>query len=86
VYEDAREDASAPWDPSLVGLEDALVASALPRGEEPLCSLTIHTDSTYGPSDHWPSQEFVAVASMLLPIKAWLSFPMETAKVVSAAN
>jgi len=70
VCEDALVDASAQWHQSLVAYEDALVASAPPRGEEPLCTLTIQRDSTYGLSDHWPSQEFVAVASMLLPTRA----------------
>ncbi len=59
----------AVTDQAGVVCEDALVASAPPRGEEPLCTLTIHADSIDGPSDHWPSQAFVAVVSMLLLAK-----------------
>ncbi len=69
MCEDALVDAWAHWDQSLIAYEDALVASAPPRGAEPLCTLTIHGDSMYGLSDHSPSQEFVAVASMLLPTR-----------------
>ncbi len=66
--------------------EDVHVALAPPKGEELRCTGTIHGDTRDGPSDHSPSQEFVVVAMVPLPIKAWLSFLMGTAKVVGAAN
>src|SRR5512135_47253 len=56
-------------DQARVVCEGALVASAPPKGEEPLCTVTIHGYAKHGPSAHWPSHGCVAVVSMLLSTK-----------------